>query len=107
MICAMLNIDPQQKSILFIVIEKDNLDRMKKADPITIESVKSGGILGQPKYPKDFSLLVAYEDDSPELYKLMQKGNPYDILQYLERGRVFDPNVDGKVHVVKLNKPTN
>jgi hypothetical protein len=107
MICAMLNIDPKQQSILFIVIEKDNLDRMKKADPITLESIKSGGILGQPKYPKDFSLLVAYEEEGDELYKLVQKGDAFEILRFLERGRVFDPNVDGKVHAVKLNKEPN
>jgi hypothetical protein len=107
MICAMLNIEELGQSILFIVIEKDNLERMKKADPITLESYRNGGILGGPKYPNDFNLLIAYEEETSELYQLVKAGNPAFILRYLERGRVFDPNTDGKHHAIKLNKEPN
>jgi hypothetical protein len=107
MICAMINIDEVSRSVLLVVIEKENLDRMKRADPITLESIPSGGILGRPKYPNDFNLLVAYEEESAELYKLVQTGSGADLLRYLERGRVFDPNTDGKHHTVKLNKEPN
>jgi hypothetical protein len=103
MICAMLNVDFKQQSILFIVIEKENLDRMKKADPITLESVKSGGVLGQPKYPKDFSMLIAYEEECAEIYNLAKRGDAFEILRFLERGRVFDPATDGAKNVIKLD----
>jgi hypothetical protein len=107
MICAMLNLDELQRSILFVAIEKENMDRMKQADPITLESIRNGGVLGEPKYPHDFNILIAYEEDEVELYKIAKTGNPALILQFLERGRVFDKNVDGKVHAIKLNKEPN
>lgn len=94
MIMTMLNIDEQKKSILFVVIETANLERMKKADPITLESPASGGILPAPKYPQDFSVVFAYEPDSDELYKMARKGG-IALLKWLERGRKWIPGVDG------------
>ena len=101
MIAAMLNVDPLKQSILVVVIEGDNLDRMKKADPITLESTKEGGLLEPPKYPLNLSLLIAYEEDQDELYR-RAKTNAVEMLKWLERGRVFIKGVDGKVEAFRI-----
>jgi hypothetical protein len=94
MVMAMLDIDERKQTVLVIVIEKDNLDRMAKADPITLESVKKGGMLPVPKYPSDFSILIAYEEDDAELYRMAKDGR--NLLYWLERGRKWKPDVDGR-----------
>lgn len=102
MIAAMLDVNELQQSILFIVIERDNLERMKKADPITLESVSHGGLLPVPKYPQDFSILIAYEEDDDELYRRARAGNTGELIRWLERGRQFIPGLDGKKEAFKI-----
>ena len=90
----MINLDGLQQSILLVVIERDNFDRMKKADPITLESTQAGGLLPPPSYPLNLSLLIAYEEDQDDLYRRAKK-NAAEMLKWLERGRVFIKGVDG------------
>ena len=97
----MLNLDQLKQTILMVVIEKDNLDRMKKADPITLESTISGGLLPVPRYPFNFSVLIAYEEDQDEMYRRIRE-NQMDFLKWLERGRVFIPGVDGKQEAFRI-----
>jgi hypothetical protein len=109
MIAAMVNIDERQQSVLVVVIEKDNLDRMKQADPITLESIRAGGALVPPRYPLNLSLLLAYEENDAELYRMAKSANSLDFIKYLERGFKFKPEIDGKdrtFHVPK-DKPTD
>ena len=98
----MIDISELRRSILVVVIEKDNLDRMEKADPITLESRPQGGMLPAPGYPHDFSILIAYEADDAALYAKAKAGGP-ELLQWLERGRVFKPGIDGKGEAFKVN----
>lgn len=101
MLATMLDLHDHRKSILLIIIEKENLERMKKADPITLESVNMGGWLPVPAYPQKFSLLIAYEEDSEELHR-RAKGNKQAFLAWLERYRQWKPDVDGVQHIAKL-----
>jgi hypothetical protein len=103
MMMTMLNIDEQEKSILFVVIETTNLVRMEKADPITLESPKAGGILPEPKYPGDFSVLIAYEPDTDALYAKAKEGG-IALLMWLERGRKFIAGLDGKGEAFRVPK---
>lgn len=103
MIMAMVDVDQLKKSILCVVIETNNLVRMEKADPVTLESIKEGGLLPAPKYPENLSLLIAYEPDIDELYKRAREGGP-KLLAWLERGRKFIPGVDGKVEAFRVPK---
>ena len=105
MITARLNFEEEKSSVLLIVFEKDNLERMKQADPITIESPRRGGKIMQGiKYPESLSLLIAYEEDDAELYRLSKAGDLLALLTYLERGRKFDPKTDGADNVFHLHK---
>lgn len=90
----MVNFDELKQSILYVVLEEDNLRRMNLADPVTLESAKKGGLLPRPVYPENFSVLIAYERDTDELYRKAQEGGAI-LLKWLERGRVFKPGVDG------------
>jgi hypothetical protein len=102
MIMTMIDVDPRRQSILYVVIEKDNLERMRKADPITLESKQMGGMLPVAKYPGNFSLLIAYEEDDAELYRMAKVGG-IELLKWLERGRVFVPGLDGKGEAFKVH----
>lgn len=97
----MINLDGLQQSILLVVIEHDNFDRMKKADPITLESTQAGGLLPPPSYPLNLSLLIAYEEDQDDLYRRAKK-NAAEMLKWLERGRVFIKGVDGKSEAFRI-----
>ena len=103
MILATLNIDDLQQTVVLIVIERDNLERMKKADPITLESVNNRGLLEVPRYPNNLNLLIAYEEDEVELYRLARQGGP-GLLLYLERGRKWREAEDGTKNAVHLSR---
>jgi hypothetical protein len=75
-----------EESLLVIVIEADNLDRMKKSDPITLKSEQMGGILKTVGHAARFRVLVAYEQDSGPLYEFLQKQDQGGLMQYLLRG---------------------
>lgn len=103
MMIGMMDIDELSQSILFIVLERDNLERMKKADPVTLESIRKGGLLQPIMYPRNFSILIAYEEDDAELYR-RAKGDKLEFLRWLERNRIFDPNVDGKENAFRVRR---
>jgi len=88
--------DPQlQRSTLVVVIEKDNLARMEKADPVTLFPCDEGGALQRPEYPQKLSCMISYEPDSGELYSILNQNNSKALLLYLTRGYQFTP-IDGK-----------
>jgi hypothetical protein len=94
MIAAMVNDAANLRSILIVVIEPANLERMRQADPATLESVLAGGALVPPMFPMNFSVLIAYEEDTAKLQEMVKKEG-HEALKWLERGRRFDPTVDG------------
>jgi hypothetical protein len=105
MIIATVDLPNPDRTILVMIIEKDNLDRMRVGDPITLESRAMGGhVMPKVRYPENLSLLVAYEEDDVELYKLARNGDMLALLRYLERGRTWKPDVDGKKNMFHLHK---
>jgi hypothetical protein len=98
MLVAMVNIYELKKSILYVVIERDNLARMEKADPFTLESVIEGGVMPKVEFPENFSMLLAYEPDQEELMEMARRGG-VEFMRYLERGRVWKPGVDGVEYI--------
>jgi hypothetical protein len=109
MIAAMVNDAKAARSILVVVIEPTNLERMRQADPVTLESRPAGGILLPPLFPMNFSVLIAYEEDTEKLQEMV-KEDGYKALKWLERGRRFDPATDGTknsfiIHSEKVKVP--
>ncbi len=99
MVTMMINFS--DRSLLVVVIERENLDRMRKADPITLESFKHGGLLPVPEHPDNFSVIIAYEEDDAELYR-MARGPLREFVRWLERERRWNDNTDGKKNAFKL-----
>ena len=87
MISSQFNIDSSKQSLWIFIIGARDLDRMKERDPIALQSLIRGGILKPPTYPDNLRLMIAYEDDEPELYRLIRAGDLVRLLEYLERGR--------------------
>lgn len=103
MVAAMLNLSETRQSILIVVIEKDNLDRMRTGDPVTLESISQGGILPPPLFPLNLSTLIAYEEDDAELY-IKAQGDTLEFLRWLERGRKFIKGLDGSENSFTLRR---
>lgn len=102
MILIALDLPREQRTVFAVVIEKPNLDRMKVGDPCTLESKVHGGILPVPAFPANLSLLIAYLEDAREFYQIAEKRDPRLLLEYLERNRQWQPEVDGVDHATHL-----
>ena len=59
MILMQVDNENDKSSYLVIVIEPDNLERMKTADPITLRPQSIGGFIQPIKYPANFGVLDA------------------------------------------------
>jgi hypothetical protein len=104
MILAKIDSDELEATLLCIVLESENVERMKKADPVTLESIRRGGILTPIKYPKNCSILIAIEEDYKELHQKLQ-GDRAELVKWLERGRVFIQGIDGKENTYRVPGP--
>lgn len=101
-ICA-IDLPNPDRTILVMVIEKENLDRMRKGDPITLESAAMGGhVMPRIRHPENLSLLIAYEEDDVELYRMARSQDTVALLRYLERARTWKPEMDGKENMFSL-----
>ena len=56
--------DATGSSTLIFILQKDNVDRMQKADSITLFPCRMGGFLPRLAYPENTSVVIAYEDDT-------------------------------------------
>jgi hypothetical protein len=88
-------LDSPEDTFLVVVIEKDNMDRMKQGNPITLNPASMGGFLEPVKHPNNLRLLIAYEEDSARLYELQSQGRTKELIEYVMRGYSFE-KVDGK-----------
>ena len=107
MIVASVDLPNPNRTVLLVIIEKENLDRMRKADPITLESRQQGGkVMPKIRYPENLSLLIAYEEDETELYRIAKDGDLIQLVAFLERSRTWQADVDGADKVFTLHKGT-
>lgn len=81
------------KSLLVVIIEPENLDRMKQGDPITLNTAEGGFIKGLN--PNNTELVIAYTDDPAPLYEMAKKSDLKGILAHISKGYKFHPGVDG------------
>jgi hypothetical protein len=73
---------------LIVVLGPDNLERMKEGDPAEVQLSQ---IRGAGKDLVDPAILLCYEEPSPALNQLIQRGNLSAILKHLQRGWKFRP----------------
>jgi len=94
-----INNNVLKETVLVIVIEKSNLERMRDGDPATLEHKERGGIMPTIAYPECTSLVIAYEEDVGPLYEFITNADLLGALRWLERGRKFLPG-DGLSTVI-------
>lgn len=96
MITAMLDSDEKHESILFIVLEPPAMKRLKDGVATRIQSERSGGLLPAPKYPKALSVVIGYEPDELEAFR-MARGTTTELQNWMVRGGEFVEGVDDEV----------
>jgi hypothetical protein len=77
--------------ILVLVLEKENLDRMREGDPLDIQFAKYRGNLPIDSQLKQVDLVIAYEEDLTAIMRFQQNKDLPGLLEYLERGRKIVP----------------
>lgn len=85
-----------QPRTIVVVIEQNNMDRMVKSDPITLETQALGGFLPSVMQPDQLQIVIAYEPASEALYEVMRTDDMDAVWKYLYRGYEYT-EVDGKV----------
>jgi hypothetical protein len=80
---------------LIVILERDNMERMQEADPVTLAPKSQGGMLPAVKYPDNFSMIIAYEPEPSQIYALASEGRFKDIIDHVMRGYKFT-KLDGK-----------
>ena len=69
---------------VIIVLDKTNIERMKEADPVILEQL-GPYVLFNPK------VTICYEDQSPELTRLVHGRDLNGLVEFLTRGFKFRP----------------
>jgi hypothetical protein len=86
MILIPIATEGHRNDALIVIINKSNVERMKRADPAEIKLKELTGNLVSPV------IMIAYEDSSPQLAKLIQSGDIKGIVKFLQRGWAFKPD---------------
>ncbi len=89
MMCVPFAIDDKHYSV-FVVLEDENLERMRAYDPAELVLSKvEGNFPG--KRLKDIVIGYATAADVAEVLRLANDGKPREALKYLSRGWAFKP----------------
>lgn len=83
-----------KRSVLVIIIEPNNFERMKLGDPLTLMPKEQGGVL-DIKNPENLEIVIAYEEDLQLLYEMAGRGDVAGVLKRISRGFRQIKGVDG------------
>lgn len=87
-------VNTEDKSIVIVILEHDNFERMANADPVTLQSNDAGGIL-DIQHPDNYEIVIAYEEDSSTIMGFAQRGDMQGLLAHIARGFKYVEGVDG------------
>lgn len=79
-------VDTAHETIIIIILERENLARMKAADPVTLEPVQYGGVLQKIGHPHSVRIVIAYEDPADSVYEIARTGDGQRLFEYVMRG---------------------
>ena len=82
-------IETKTEQVLFVILEQENLVRMKLADPADFEMQDFFS------EPKNVKIVLCYEDDVTELKELAAEEKLSEIVEWLNRGRTVYDNDAG------------
>ena len=87
-------------SLMIFVLQDENIERLKIADPITMESTTLGGFLPPAMFPNHLRIMIAYESDMKKITEMASKPDGVkQLIDYLNRGYEYVPGVDGVMTV--------
>jgi hypothetical protein len=86
MVITSMNDRKRKCSLLIIVLDGANLSNIREAIPVTLH-VPTDAWKGSPSidYPSNLELLIAFEEDDEEFYRLASANEPEKLLKYLKR----------------------
>lgn len=77
--------------VVFVVLEKENLERMRKGDPCDLQFTNYKAFLPVEQPISQLDLVIAYEEDKNSLMKFKAANDIAGLLKWLERGRKHQP----------------
>lgn len=77
--------------VLVLVLEKENLDRMRVGDPLDFQPRVLGAKLNATISVGDLDIIIAYEEDLGPLMEFQRNNDPLGLIAYIERGRKHQP----------------
>jgi hypothetical protein len=99
--CIPVETANHEEDAVIVILHQENLARIAKADPVEIVLKDFPGNLVNPR------IVICYEEDTPELMKLLENDSLLEILEYLVRGWEHRPDKgDAKPpQLVRTNRP--
>jgi hypothetical protein len=73
--------------VVVLILEKENLDRMKEADPFDIQFRDYRGHMNIHRPISDLDFVIAYEEDTNKILDFKRSNDIGALLKWLERGR--------------------
>lgn len=99
-----LETENHEHDALIIVLDPDNLERMKGGDPaeVKLKQLRQAG-----KNLVDPAIVLCYEKPSPKFNRLIQSGDTLAVIQYLQRGWQYRPEAGDHDRGPESIKDTN
>lgn len=87
--------------VLVLILERENLDRMKQADPFDLQLRNMPGNVHLLRRPLgDLDVIVAYEEDIGRIMKFKRDRDRNGLMCWIERGRKLLPGEPAPPRVV-------
>ena len=77
--------------IVVMILEKENLDRMREADPFDVHFSAYRGQMNVNRQIRELDFVIAYEEDTAKIIAFKQKNDLAGLIAWLERGRKIIP----------------
>jgi hypothetical protein len=82
--------------VIVMILEKENLDRMREADPFDLKFAAYPTEVIPPEVAaRDLDIVIAYEEDTNTLMDFQKRQDIAGLMKWLERGRKI---VAGDLH---------
>jgi hypothetical protein len=82
---------PRGPIIVVMILEKENLDRMREADPFDVQFRAYLNFVNAHRPIHELDLVIAYEEDINRIMEFKKRQDVAGLITWLERGRVHRP----------------
>ncbi|HZQ53338.1 MAG TPA: hypothetical protein VFB14_14135 [Bryobacteraceae bacterium] len=76
--------------VVVMILEKENLDRMKEADPFDVHFSRYAGHMAVDRPIRQLDFVIAYEEDTNRLLEFKAKDDLAGLMKWLQRGRKIE-----------------